>query len=418
VQVILNFMWPSASGGPALNVLIADDDAVSRRLLESQLHKWGYAVTCVPDGLEAWRLFEAGDFRLVLTDWMMPGLDGLELVRRIRAAGRPGYVYVILLTARAQKQDMVEGMEAGADEFLTKPFDRDELHVRLRAGERIVRLEEHLAQTRAALAQAETLAGLGRLAAGIAHEINNPVAIVSNNLTVLHRDAEAVLRLLAIYRSGRQALARIEPERAAQAERLEEEIDLAYVEGELGRLIERSLAGLQRIGAIVANLRDFARLDEAEWKSADVNTGLAAAAEVLGHEFERRGVQLRLTPQPLPSIHCQPAKINQALLNVILNAVQACTAGGVVEVQTRPDPPSAVLIEVQDTGAGIKPEHLPRIFEPFFTTRPVGQGAGLGLAVAYGIVRAQGGNITAESEPGRGSLFRIRLPVAGPGAAV
>lgn len=134
-----------------MRILIADDDPVSRRVLIGYLQKWEHDVVAAADGEEAWRLFEAEDFPLVISDWMMPGLDGPELIRRIRASDRPGYAYTILLTGRNQKEDLVEGMDAGADDFVTKPFDRDELRVRLRAGERIVRLERALAeQARAA----------------------------------------------------------------------------------------------------------------------------------------------------------------------------------------------------------------------------------------------------------------------------
>ncbi len=114
-----------------MNILIADDDPISRRLLQNYLQKWGYEVTTAGDGAEAWRLFEGGSFPMVITDWMMPELDGSGLLRRIRSSPRPGYVYAILLTAKSQKEDLVEGMDAGADDFLTKPFDRDELRVRL-----------------------------------------------------------------------------------------------------------------------------------------------------------------------------------------------------------------------------------------------------------------------------------------------
>ena len=130
-----------------MNILIADDDSVSRRLLQSYLQKWGYEVTAAKDGAEAWDLFDRGSFPMVITDWMMPELDGPGLIRRIRSAQRPGYVYAMLLTAKSQKEDLVEGMEAGADDFLTKPFDRDELRVRLRAGERIIRLEQNVRET-------------------------------------------------------------------------------------------------------------------------------------------------------------------------------------------------------------------------------------------------------------------------------
>lgn len=129
-----------------MKVLIADDDPVSRRLLQSHLQKWGYDVTVAVNGADAWQRFEAGDFPMVISDWMMPEVDGRELIRRIRASGRPNYVYTILLTSRSQKEDLVEGMDAGADDFVGKPFLTEELRVRLRAGERIVKLEQALAE--------------------------------------------------------------------------------------------------------------------------------------------------------------------------------------------------------------------------------------------------------------------------------
>jgi DNA-binding response OmpR family regulator len=133
-----------------MKVLIAEDDPVSRKLLENYLKKWGHEVVATASGAEAWQYFEQQEFPLVISDWMMPELDGLELVRRIRNHQRPGYAYIILVTEKSQKEDVVAGMEAGADDFVTKPFDRDELHARLRAGERIVTLERQLeAQNRA-----------------------------------------------------------------------------------------------------------------------------------------------------------------------------------------------------------------------------------------------------------------------------
>ncbi|QEL13355.1 response regulator [Limnoglobus roseus] len=129
-----------------MKILIADDDPVSRRLLQSYLQKWGYEVTVAVNGADAWQRFEQGDFSIVISDWMMPEMDGRELIRRIRASTRPNYVYAILLTSRSQKEDLVEGMDAGADDFVGKPFLAEELRVRLRAGERIVKLEQALAE--------------------------------------------------------------------------------------------------------------------------------------------------------------------------------------------------------------------------------------------------------------------------------
>jgi two-component system, NtrC family, sensor kinase len=391
-----------------MKVLIAEDDPVSRRLLQAQLERWGHEVTAAADGEEAWRLFEAGRFFLVVSDWMMPEIDGPELVRRIRACPRPGYVYIILLTARSRKEDVVQGMEAGANDFVTKPFDREELRVRIRAGERIVQLEHSLAQqnqalreAQAALVQSEKLASLGRVAAGVAHEINNPIAYVTNNLAVLRRDMQAALGALEAYRQGR----------TADAARLEEEADVVYFQQHFARTCDKTLEGLQRVRDIVQNLRDFAHLDEAEFKEADLNAALAAALEILGHAAKQKDVRLETHFEPLPPVLGHAGKLNQVFLHLLENAVDACDRGGTVTARTRVEGGSEVVVEVQDTGCGIAAEHQARLFEPFFTTKPVGQGTGLGLSVSFGIIRDHGGRIEVESEVGKGSTFRVRLPV-------
>ena len=183
-----------------MKVLLEEDGLTMRRLLTAQLQSWNYDVTIAEDGAAAWREFQKCHFPLVLTDWMMPEVDGLELIRRIRASERSEYVYIVLLTARSEREDLVEAMEAGADDFLGKPCNPKELKVRLRAGERIIGLERtlveqnrRLMEAQAALVQTEKLAGVGQLAAGMAHEINNPVAFVSNNLAVLQRDVQGLV---------------------------------------------------------------------------------------------------------------------------------------------------------------------------------------------------------------------------------
>jgi signal transduction histidine kinase len=394
-----------------MKVLIAEDDPISRRLLQGHLERWGHEVTAATNGGEAWRLFAAGSYSLVVSDWMMPELDGPELVRRIRACNCPRYVYILLLTARSQKEDVVQGMEAGADDFVTKPFDREELRVRLRAGERIVQLEHTLAQqnqalreAQAALVQNEKLASLGRLAAGVAHEINNPLAYVTNNLVVLRRDMHAALAVLDAFRRGS----------AAEAARLEEEADLAYFQENFPRTCDKSLEGLQRVRDIVKNLRDFARLDEAEFKEADLNAALESALEIVRHEVKQKEIRLETHLEPLPSVLCHPGKINQVFLHLLGNAIEACDRGGTVVAHTRTEVGTGVVVEIQDNGCGIEPEHLPHLFEPFFTTKPVGQGTGLGLSVSFGIIRDHGGVIEVESEVGRGSTFRVRLPLQPP----
>lgn len=405
-----------------MRVLVAEDDAIARRLLESYLHQWGHEVTVAADGVEAWRLFQTQAFPLVLTDWVMPGLDGLELIARIRQRPEAAYVYIILLTAKTQKEDIIAGIDAGANDFVSKPFDRGELRVRLLAGERVVRLEQTLAEqnralreAQAALVQSEKLASLGQLAAGMAHEVNNPLAYVVNNLAVLRRDVTAALDLLARYRAARPSLAQVEPAVASELARLEHETGMAETEASVPRLFDRSLEGLKRVRDIVRNLQDFARLGAADFQEADLNEGVLSTLEIVRYEVKKKALQVETQLGDLPPVLCHAGKVNQVFLNLLMNAIHACAAGGRIEVRTRREERRpGVVIEVIDNGCGIPPEHMPRLFDPFFTTKPIGQGTGLGLAVSYGIVRDHGGSIDVESEPGHGSLFRVHLPLQPP----
>ncbi len=194
-----------------MKVLVVDDDAISRKLLRTYLEKWGYQVTQAEDGAVGWSLFQTDDFPLVIADWMMPEMDGVELVRRIRAHERPGFVYCILLTARSHKEDLVEGMDAGADDFLSKPFDRDELRVRLREGERIVTLERAAAQQTPATGPAAP-GSAGN--AGLAAEIEQALSAAVDELAPLRgqvsesasRTIDQVLEHLTRARSAAEQL--------------------------------------------------------------------------------------------------------------------------------------------------------------------------------------------------------------------
>jgi two-component system, NtrC family, sensor kinase len=224
----------------------------------------------------------------------------------------------------------------------------------------------------------------------------------------------ATMGVLDTYRAGRDSLAGVVPDLAAAAVRMEQDIDLAYIQDNFLRDFDASLQGLQRVRDIVGNLRDFARLDEAEFKEADLNAALRSTVEIARHELKKKDIRLETSFEALPPVLCHPSKINQVLLNLLINAVQACQPGGIVVLRTRTAPGDAVEVEVEDNGCGISAEHMPHLFEPFFTTKPIGQGMGLGLSVSYGILRDHGGAIEVESTPGRGSLFRVRLPLQPP----
>jgi signal transduction histidine kinase len=270
-----------------------------------------------------------------------------------------------------------------------------------------------LRETQAALVESEKLASLGQLAAGMAHEINNPIAYVNNNLAVLKRDVQGLLELAKRFYAGQADLQEKNPQLAAETARLAEECDLPWLEENLPRMFESSLKGLQRVRDIVKNLRDFARLDEAELDNVNINDLLASTVQILHYEVSSKAIHIQLCLKPLPPVHCCPGKINQVFHNVLLNAIQASEPGSTITLRTT-SLEHTVQIECEDHGCGIEASNLSHVFEPFFTTKPVGTGTGLGLAVSYGIIRDHGGSIEVDSQAGHGTTLRIRLPLQPP----
>jgi PAS domain S-box-containing protein len=281
------------------------------------------------------------------------------------------------------------------------------------AHEGLRRAHEELKLAQVQLVQAEKLAGLGQMVAGVAHEINNPLAFVRNNVAVLRRDVGHLHDLLRLYREAEGTLAEHRPEVLARIRGLAEEIDLDYTLENLGRLIDRSGEGLKRIQQIVKDLRDFAHIDEGDRKEVDLNEGVRSTVNIISGRAKLQGVDVALDLAPLPALACSPGKVNQVVLNLLSNAIDACPGGGRVTILTRAGQ-DGVELHVHDTGHGIDPAIRGRVFDPFFTTKPVGLGTGLGLSISYGIVKAHGGSIAVESTPGQGAHFVVRLPTRPP----
>ncbi|MFL5241692.1 MAG: PAS domain S-box protein [Gemmataceae bacterium] len=266
-----------------------------------------------------------------------------------------------------------------------------------------------LKQAQTQMVQAEKLAALGQLVAGVAHEINNPLSFVSNNVAVLQRDVRALRDLIQLYEETDALLKKESPDLHSRLHELTERIDLPYTLENLDGLMARSRDGLKRIQHIVKDLRDFARLDESDLHEVDLNAGIESTVNIIRGQAKKQDVELQLDLQPLPGVTCYPAKINQVVLNLVANAIDACSAGGAVTISTKSNGES-VAVEVADTGSGIDPAVAAKIFDPFFTTKPQGKGTGLGLSISYGIVRAHGGTIQFETQLGKGTRFHIDLP--------
>ncbi|MGE3821621.1 MAG: sensor histidine kinase, partial [Isosphaeraceae bacterium] len=226
----------------------------------------------------------------------------------------------------------------------------------------------------------------------------------------------ALRQLIEHYREGDATLEVHAPEILAQVRETSERIDLEYALPNLDKLTARSREGLRRIQQIVKDLRDFARPDEGDLKAVDLNAGVASTVNLIQGKARKLGVELITEKNPLPPVTCYPGKINQVVLNLVMNAVDACAVGkGRVTVRTEPTPQGdGVFIHVIDNGTGIAREVLDRIFDPFFTTKPVGQGTGLGLSISYGIVKAHGGTISVRTQEGEGTTFSVRLPLNPP----
>jgi two-component system NtrC family sensor kinase len=261
------------------------------------------------------------------------------------------------------------------------------------------------------MVQTEKLVSLGQLVAGVAHEINNPLAFVGNNIAVLERDLHDMINLINLYRQ----FERPDDDRHAplnhEIESVSQQLDLDYTLDNLPRLIERTREGLRRIERIVKDLRLFARVDEGDWNEVDLNPGIESSVNMLQGHARKKGVRLTSELGPLPPVRCRAARVHQVIVNLLMNAIDACGPEGSVAIRTHAEPgANGVCIEVADTGSGIAPEIRERIFDPFFTTKPIGEGTGLGLSISYGIVEEHKGTIEVQSSAGSGSCFTVRLP--------
>ena len=566
-----------------MEILIAEDNAVSRNLLKKVLVKQGHMVLAAEDGIKAWKLFQQNNIKMVITDWIMPGMDGLALCNKIRSLTGESYTYVIILTAKDQKENLIEAFYAGADDYIAKPFDTHELKARIKTGMRIVDLEikhkdlaniliesrnklkivfdslqeeivaiddkfrivsvnnaflkntgttfkeiigkycfkdengsnipvcgrevkslvkkviesgmpqhsldtyadkygekrykrmnclpvkdeagkifqlvivlkditddkikeekikalnkrlqetsdeikvkneeleytlKRLKDTQAQILQAEKMASVGQLAAGIAHEINNPTGFVSSNLKTLIDYIDDISRLIKQYRmlitdlkdnaAGEKTASSIE-KRVNQIAGIEEEIDLDFIMDDIMDLINDCREGTKRIKKIVLDLKDFAHPGEDKLQATDINKGIESTLNVVWNELKYKATVTKEYGD-LPLIKCYPQQLNQVFMNIFVNAAQAIEKRGEIRILTQADNGS-VEVRISDTGVGISKENISKIFEPFFTTKEVGKGTGLGMNIAYNIIKKHKGTIDVESEVGKGATFTIRIPV-------
>ena len=397
-------------------VLVVDDTPENLLLLCDLLGERHYQVAVAQSGEAAIAL--ANDILpdLIHLDVMMPGIDGFETCTRLKANPVTRNIPVLFMTALSDTVNKVHGLNAGAVDYVTKPFDGAEV---------IARINVHLSlrKAQAGLIQQEKMASLGCLVAGIAHEINNPVNFIHGNLRPAQDYVESLVSLSKLYQQHTQTPPVVSD--------YMEEIDFDFVSSDALSMMDSMRSGTERIRDIVIALRTFAGLDEAEYKETDLHSGLDSTLALLQHRLraaptphDRPGINLVKKYGELPLLCCYPSKLNDVFLNLLNNAIDAIDQK---YLSLSPEEQSQVelllnlettvhdghiVIQFADSGVGIPREIHNKIFDQFFTTKPVGEGRGLGLAVALAVVtEAHQGQLTFHSEVGQGSVFTVSLPI-------
>lgn len=457
------------------DILIVDDIPDNLRLLSTILTERGYEVRKSLNGRMALKTMQAALPDLILLDITMPDMNGYEVCERLKADSRMSAVPVIFISALDDVLDKVKAFSVGGVDYITKPFQGEEVlarvenQLRLRAlqtklveqntllkreieqreqteialrqsemreRDKAVQLEralEELKHTQTELIQTEKMSGLGRMVAGIAHEINNPISFIHGNVDYAENYVRDLLRLIDLYQQTY-------PCPSETIQQLIDEIDLDFVMEDLKRLLTSMRMGSERISQIVLSLRIFSRLERSDIKPTDLHEGIETTLMILRHRLAAVGnrVEIEVVKQygNLPKVTCHAGQLNQVFMNILSNAIDALEERA-NNAGKFPDPPrisieteliqrqanasseidclaetDRVTIRIADNGLGVSEDERAHVFDPFFTTKPVGRGTGLGLAICYQIVvERHAGHLTCQSLPEGGTEFIIELPV-------
>ena len=376
-----------------MQVLIVDDSSVSREHLGHLVREAGYSALMFESAekLLSWSEFHGLESTLILMDWVMPELQGPELCRMIRADSPDANTYIIMASAKSESADIAEGLGAGADDYISKPFVRQEVIARLEVGMRTVELRAELKETERKRLIAERYAGVGQLAAGAAHEINNPLGFLKSNLSLLQSDLPRLLDLMRRFMDPSES---VEATRSALASSELNEIIEDYAD----MMLDMRL-GVDRICAIVDSLRAFTA--ELPLTRPDI--------DLVGLIKELAGDNVTLDLQCKGRVSGDRVQLKQSIQALLDNAAWATREGGDVALSLS-EAREKVRLVISDTGCGIEPSNLCRIADPFFTTRPVGEALGMGLSRAQAVIRGHGGDIQISSRLGSGTRVIVELP--------
>lgn len=401
---------------PPATILIVDDSPDNLRVLSATLSDSNYDIRCAKNGKMALKAIASELPDLILLDIQMPELDGYQVCQQLKADARTRPIPVIFISALDDTIDKVKAFSVGGVDYITKPFQVEEVLAR-------VRNQLNLQAAKIQLAQSEKMASLGQLVAGIAHEINNPVGFIQGNVEHLDRYVQDLLRLVQAYRAEY-----IEPSTAIQE--IASEIDLDYLQTDIQKVLSSMSIGTERITNIIKSLRNFSRLDESDYKPANIHEGIDGTLLILESRLKAVGkankIEVVKDYGELPLLRCYPSALNQVFMNILSNAIDALneiryslsnsesitdTHQPKIAIKTR-QKDSVIIIQIEDNGCGMPEPVKARLFSPFFTTKPTGKGTGLGMAISRQIVTEQHrGQISCQSEVGTGTTFAIQIPM-------
>jgi len=360
-----------------VKILVVDDDFVSLNIMTGAVEKLGHQCISAEDGRQGWELFQKEPCEVVLSDWMMPGMTGLELCRLVRGFHSQDYCYFIMLSSLDKKHHVLEGLKAGADDYLTKPLDLEELEGRLLSASRVTSLHRKFLQAQSQAVLNSKLAAVGQLAAGVAHQLNTPLGAVKLALESARRRLE----------------------------------DPVGVEKKLGM----SLQAIQNMQDIVSQLLGSSQMSPTKVSYCDMSRSVEETLALLGPQFLESGIQIETNLTSALEVVMPPSEFQQIFTNLLTNARDAVLSPDSkrqqIEVQTFREGDRG-LLRVVDHGPGVPAQYQDRLFEPFFTTKAPGSGVGLGLPIVRNLVEVRGGSVRLVPEDDGVTMVEVGLPLS------
>jgi len=386
-------------------VLVIDDDEDIRVLVSSILEEEGVEIILAANGIEGTALFDEHKPDIVITDIRMPKMNGLEVLRYIKE--HKPETEVIVITGFGEINIAIEALQMEASDFIQKPFQINALLIAFRRALKKLEMRETLAQTQLQLLQSEKMASLGQLAAGVAHEINNPISYVKSNLDTLRRYIDNIVaatdNIEKFFRD------KYGDEHLEKLNEIRKNHKMDLIVSDTKKIIEESAEGTSRIKQIVQDLKNYSHIDVNQLENCNVNDYILSSLNIIESELKYH-CEIVKNLGELPSVLCFPQQIQQVVMNLLMNASQAVgDDGGKIEIITSPSAEGGVEIIVRDNGKGIPADIIDKIYDPFFTTRDVGEGTGLGLNIVYNIIKKHGGEIDVKSAVGFGTKFTVKL---------